>query len=597
MSTLWRLFSSYIPTVRDDGRELELPILSGSSSSSSSSPNPRGQRHERPRRLAAQTTALKDIRARWDAEEMSEMRTMTLPCANEATPTVRWHTSVKRSHTDGCLPSHGQHLGALISPQESDASASTQSQPSIDSSSGDSESTKVDSMPVPHHERRKSAKGRPQRDREPETKALKPKALEPTAPTASTSPTQMLVLKRELEQLQADLSSTKHELEHQRAVNVHILTQKRKLEGSLARSQAQAAETQTLRAALADRVLTEAARDQTSRDEELATLRAFLDKTDTASGAQVLQAVQDLNNEIIQLAAAVSDEFPLPQTRTGAPTWTLAQAELVRDALGEELCRLLQYGEHGEDPTIVQFAVQGWEVYCCQAVLDAFCTGLAPEVDAYLSALFEEMQTTELQATASRWRALTHHHARALMVRRPARTAPPLSTTSSLSSACSSPLLDLPRGAAAYPTPATTTNNSPIGLLDALPPPPSSQQRHIDGLRAILALAGYTTQPEPLVERFGGAVAHVGKLADDLARMVREGVASAWFSVRVAPARSAFDAGAMENTYAGFGDEAADVLCSVALGLEVVRKRDAGDVERTLLLKPTVVLENVTELL
>ena len=53
----------------------------------------------------------------------------------------------------------------------------------------------------------------------------------------------------------------------------------------------------------------------------------------------------------------------------------------------------------------------------------------------------------------------------------------------------------------------------------------------------------------------------------------------------------------MENTYAGFGDEAADVLCSIALGLEVVRKRDAGDVERTILLKPAVVLENVTELL
>ena len=249
-------------------------------------------------------------------------------------------------------------------------------------------------MPVPHIERRKSAKGRTERDRDPDAKSLKPKALEPAAPATSTSPTQMLILKRELEQLQADLSSTKHELEHQRAVNVHILAQKRKLEGSLARSQALAAETQELRAALADRVLSDAARDPSSRDEELAALRAFLDKTDTASGAEVLQAVQDINNEIVQLAAAVSDEFPLPQTRTGAPTWSLAQAEIVHDTLGEEICRLLQYGEHGEDPTIVQFAVQAWEVYCCQAALDAFCAGLAPEVDAYLSALFEEMQTS-----------------------------------------------------------------------------------------------------------------------------------------------------------------------------------------------------------
>jgi len=77
----------------------------------------------------------------------------------------------------------------------------------------------------------------------------------------------------------------------------------------------------------------------------------------------------------------------------------------------------------------------------------------------------------------------------------------------------------------------------------------------------------------------------------------------------------------MENMYAGYGSENCGVLCTVAFGLSVVKRRKEGDgrvqrppyldmkseagatrskadlLESTLLVKPKVLLESVKELL
>ncbi|TBU22717.1 hypothetical protein BD311DRAFT_614541, partial [Dichomitus squalens] len=60
-----------------------------------------------------------------------------------------------------------------------------------------------------------------------------------------------------------------------------------------------------------------------------------LSKTDDWSGAQLLQALADLNLEIIQLSASVAEEFATNARR-----------------------------EHAQDPTLVLFALQPWEVWC-----------------------------------------------------------------------------------------------------------------------------------------------------------------------------------------------------------------------------------------
>jgi len=78
----------------------------------------------------------------------------------------------------------------------------------------------------------------------------------------------------------------------------------------------------------------------------------------------------------------------------------------------------------------------------------------------------------------------------------------------------------------------------------------------------------------------------------------------------------------MENMYAGYGNEECGVLCTVAFGLSVVKRREEGEggreqrpsyldmkgetgatrskadlLESTLLVKPKVLLESVKELL
>ena len=130
-----------------------------------------------------------------------------------------------------------------------------------------------------------------------------------------------------------------------------------------------------------------------SQAEELASLKSFLSKTDDWSGAQLLQALADLNAEIVQLAASVSEEFSA-SLRAHEDEPSLAKErdrEVVEDALGPEMIRLLEDRIHAGDPTLVQFALQAWEARCVARVLDAFCYGLPQEVDKAFMLIFEHM--------------------------------------------------------------------------------------------------------------------------------------------------------------------------------------------------------------
>ncbi|KAI0322733.1 hypothetical protein OF83DRAFT_424645 [Amylostereum chailletii] len=480
-------------------------------------------------------------------------------------------------------------------------------------------------LPVYHSRAPPQPRGRRSRDDARATSRRQPENIDEPPRTKELElcnqrlQAELLTLKRQHHHLHADLSTTKLELDHQRSVNVHLLSQKSRLETELAQAnaarKAQASEIHHLRSSFAD--MTSAASTPEARDEELATLKSFLNKTDEFSGAQILQSVQDLNTEILQLAAAVSEEFPL--SRREGRSWKKADCELVRASIGGGMLELLKECDHEEDPTVVQLAVQAWEVAWCERLMNAFCHGLPPDVDSFLRDVFQQMQTTEPQATTSRWRALTHMHARALLsASQNHAAAPPLPSSASSSSSCSSPLFASPQEA--YPTPLSTMNNTPASQILALPStrsaassiPSGHPDDNIHGLIAILALAGCTdergTSVGPLAERFGDSVARIAELAESLARAVREGVSSAWFDVRVEDGRSAakkFDGKSMENVYAGFGDECANVLCSITLGLAVVKRKNGeedekdkdGPLESTLLLKPKVILESVKALL
>ncbi|KAI0733487.1 hypothetical protein C8Q72DRAFT_811365 [Fomitopsis betulina] len=332
------------------------------------------------------------------------------------------------------------------------------------------------------------------------------------------------------------------------------------------------------------------------RTEEVASLKTFLSKTDEWSGAQLLQALRDLNAEVVQLAASAAEEFASALDRR-VDLVRQSDRELLNGAIGPAMTNLLVSRDHSSDPTLVQFAIQAWEVYCVGRIMNAFCFGLPPDIDQFLGSMFAQMNRAgEPQATASRWRALTHNHSRRFL-------------------------------------PRSDTPGSP--------PPPYAQlnETNLRGLLAILAVSGCTdsrgVHRDPLRSRFGAALARIGDRAERIAGAVREGVMSSIFEVTWVNAGSLarrdkeekwFDWATMENVYAGHGSERSKVLCTVEFGLACVRRgawTDANGADtrpktngsastsangavangstesltRNVLMKPKVLLESVIDIL
>ncbi|KAH9945445.1 uncharacterized protein BXZ73DRAFT_38418 [Epithele typhae] len=141
----------------------------------------------------------------------------------------------------------------------------------------------------------------------------------------------------------------------------------------------------------------------------------FLTKTDNWSGAQIIQAVDDLNAEINQFAAAVTDSCSFVRRSAGkAPLAMSSEQENTTPWLGPAFSRILALRDHTQDPVLVQLALQASIVTCCARSLTLFCIGFPSKLDALLSRVLTHMQSSEPQATSSRWRALTHRAIRTL---------------------------------------------------------------------------------------------------------------------------------------------------------------------------------------
>ncbi|PCH42424.1 hypothetical protein WOLCODRAFT_89827 [Wolfiporia cocos MD-104 SS10] len=154
--------------------------------------------------------------------------------------------------------------------------------------------------------------------------------------------------------------------------------------------------------------------------EQLAQIRSmdvFMTKTDGWSGAQVIQAVEDLNAEINQFAASVTESCVFarrmrPKLEAGDPS--ALQEEENAPWLGAGFARVLASRDHAQDPVLVQLALQASLAACCARSLSLFCVGFPSKLDTLLSRVFAHMQAFEPQATSARWRALTHRAIRML---------------------------------------------------------------------------------------------------------------------------------------------------------------------------------------
>jgi hypothetical protein len=117
-------------------------------------------------------------------------------------------------------------------------------------------------------------------------------------------------------------------------------------------------------------------------------LEVFLTKTDLWSGSQVIQAVQDLNSEILQFAASASESCSYDRRpRTDIPKAVEASRE-ISSRLPPQLTQLLSTRDHSQDPILVQFALQGCVALCIASTLSSFCLGFPSKPNVMLSTIY-----------------------------------------------------------------------------------------------------------------------------------------------------------------------------------------------------------------
>ncbi len=124
-------------------------------------------------------------------------------------------------------------------------------------------------------------------------------------------------------------------------------------------------------------------------------LDVFMTKTDSWSGAQIIQAVDDLNAEITQFAAAATESCTFAKrAKAKAHIGITPEQENITPWLGPAFSRILALRDHTQDPILVQLALQASIATCCARSLSLFCVGFPSKLDALLSRILAHMQST-----------------------------------------------------------------------------------------------------------------------------------------------------------------------------------------------------------
>jgi hypothetical protein len=120
-------------------------------------------------------------------------------------------------------------------------------------------------------------------------------------------------------------------------------------------------------------------------------LDTFLTKIDRWSGAQIIQALQDLNSEILQFAASATELCTFDKYSRSSPSRTTQATKETAARLGPSLARILSSRDHTQDPILVQLALQGCVSTCIARALSTFCLGFAAKPNAVLSQIYSQM--------------------------------------------------------------------------------------------------------------------------------------------------------------------------------------------------------------
>ncbi|KAF8502208.1 hypothetical protein F5888DRAFT_1608057, partial [Russula emetica] len=118
----------------------------------------------------------------------------------------------------------------------------------------------------------------------------------------------------------------------------------------------------------------------------------FLNKTDSWSGAQVIQAVQDLNSETLQLSAGATESVTIQgREKTSQARMNQATKGVSSSA---PFARLLASSDHTEEPALLPFGLQACVATCVSRLLGVFCVGLPLNTNDLFLKIYTHMHAT-----------------------------------------------------------------------------------------------------------------------------------------------------------------------------------------------------------
>ncbi|PCH36687.1 hypothetical protein WOLCODRAFT_109039 [Wolfiporia cocos MD-104 SS10] len=149
------------------------------------------------------------------------------------------------------------------------------------------------------------------------------------------------------------------------------------------------------------------------RTAELQAAETYLTKVDNVSDADLLSMVGELNSQIYQLAAQMSDKISFSSCPTNQLALPLELTQAVERSIGPAILHLLLIRGHSEDAICVQIALQACIVSFAHRIIETwdFETDAANDL---LRRAYDSLKITENPAVSGRWRALTKATLRSL---------------------------------------------------------------------------------------------------------------------------------------------------------------------------------------
>lgn len=311
----------------------------------------------------------------------------------------------------------------------------------------------------------------------------------------------------------------------------------------------------------------------------------FLDQEDVMDGAHLIEMLSDLNIEIARFSGFAVGSLVFLRPWENKKAWAMEPTpDVVERGFGEKLCgTILESGfDHSRDPTLVQIAIQAWEVHCVAvSAFEMLCPGAPTNMDEELQRIFRQMRLDGIVQNLSRSQYRNLHS-----VSEPLPVATKWRSLTRL-----------------YCKLATVEAQ---GRADAAAE--KWTQYNLNGLSYILRTAGCKDPAVPnadtLRHLFGGRIETIRAIGTELAYAMREKVISADFDIIMEEIGTPYEATMMQCDFSTKEEEinaqelAPEIVCTVNLGLSSTRmNQDTQDLrlQRTVVVKPKVILPFVLQ--